>query len=177
MKREIRILGLDDGPYSKKDKEAHVVGVIYRGGLFPDGFLGFKVEIDGKDATEKLIKVINKSKHKEQLQYIVLKGITIAGFNYVDIQEVYNKTSIPILVVMREKPNMKKFTAAFKKVNPSGLEAIENAGKIEKIKGLYIQKVGVSTKEVKEILDMTCIHSNIPEPLRVAQIIASGTKD
>lgn len=178
MKREIRILGLDDTAYSKKDKSVLVVGVIYRGGSYIDGLLTFNVKKDGSDATEKLINILEKTRHKGQLQYIMIKGITLAGFNFFDIKEIYERTGVPVVVVMRKKPNMKKFIHAFEKINPLGIEAVENAGKIQKInvkgKKLFVQKAGLDSKDAKEILEITCLHSNIPEPLRVSHLIASG---
>lgn len=178
MKNEIRILGLDDASYSKEDKKVLVVGVIYRGGSYIDGLLAFSVKKDGSDATEKLIEAINKSKHKAQLQYIMVKGITLAGFNFFDIKEIYEKTKMPVIVVMRRKPNMKKFIFTFEKINPIGINAIKNAGRIEEIiinrKKIYVQRIGLEIEDLKKILEITCLHANIPEPLRVSHIIATG---
>jgi len=87
VKEEIRILGIDDGPFTKDDKEVIVIGVVYRGGEFIDGLLRTFVEIDGLDATEKLAKMINSSRHKQQLKVIMLDGITLGGFNIVDVKK------------------------------------------------------------------------------------------
>ena len=66
IKSEIRIVGFDDGPFTPRSKgNAIVVGVVYRGGNFLDGILKTEVEIDGLNATETLVDVVNKTKHKE----------------------------------------------------------------------------------------------------------------
>jgi hypothetical protein len=178
MKHEIRILALDDASYSKEDKKVFVVGVVYRGGSYIDGLLTFSVRKDGSDATEKLVKILGKTRHKGQLQYIMIKGITLAGFNFFDIKEIYERTGKPVIVVMRKRPNMKRFIRAFENINPVGIEAVENAGEIRKVnvkgKKLFVQKAGLNNKDVKKILEITCLHSNIPEPLRVSHLIASG---
>ena len=63
LKPEIRILGIDDSPFSKTDGTALVVGVIFRGGNFLDGVLSCRVAVDGNDATEKLTGMIRGSRH------------------------------------------------------------------------------------------------------------------
>ncbi len=178
IKREIRILGIDDGPFSMRDRQVLCVGTIYRGGNYIDGLLSFKIKKDGKDATEKIIKAVNKTRHKEQLQLIMIDGITLAGFNLVDIQKLNKKTKLPVIVVMRKKPEMKKFLEALIKINKKGEDIIKKAGKIYEVeineKKIYVQLAGISLEEAKIILKTTSLHSAIPEPLRVAHIIASG---
>jgi len=86
FKPEIRILGFDDSPFNSDDKTVAVIGVIYRGGNFLDGILKTDVEVDGLDAGEKLIQLINSTRHKQQLKVLMLDGITLGGFNIIDIK-------------------------------------------------------------------------------------------
>ena len=178
IKREARILGIDDAPFSRQDKKVLIVAVIYRGGSYIDGLLSFYIENDGKDATDKIIKAVNKTKHKQQLQYMMLDGITLAGFNVIDINKIYRKTKLPVIVTMRKFPEMRKFLKALSKLDKSRVKLIKKAGKIKKVKikenNLYIQTAGISVQEAKKLLQISCTHSAIPEPLRVAHLIASG---
>ena len=108
IKQEIRIVGFDDAPFIPRSKgKVPVIGVVFRGGSFLDGVLRTDVTIDGMDATQILIDVINRSKHKQQLRAIMLKGITVGGFNMIDIAELNEKTGLPIIVVNRKMPNLK----------------------------------------------------------------------
>ncbi|MBI2656199.1 DUF99 family protein, partial [Candidatus Woesearchaeota archaeon] len=69
VKKEIRVIGIDDSPFNKfNDKKVLVVGVVMRGGSWVDGILSTKVDVDGSDSTKKLIGMINKCKFKPQLQ-------------------------------------------------------------------------------------------------------------
>jgi len=182
VKKEIRIIGFDDGPFIPKSKgKVPVVGVIYRGGNYLDGILKTEVKIDGIDSTKKLIDIINSSRHKEQLRIIILDGITVGGFNLIDIKKLNKKTNLPVLVINRKKPEITKFKNALKnfKNYKKRLEIMENAGetkvlKIEKHKNLYYQCIGLDKNEIEKIIKMSCIHSLIPEPLRVAHLIASA---
>jgi len=180
IKKEIRILAWDDGPFEFKSKGKDIlVGVIFRGGQFLDGLLKTEVEIDGEDATEKIIEKILKTKHKD-LRVVMLDGITFAGFNTVDIKEVYEKTKLPVIVINRKKPNFEKFTETLKNLpNPEKrLKAVENAGPVYwigiKNKRICFQFYGIEKKDVEEIIKTTSTMSLIPEPLRVAHLIANG---
>ena len=54
---------------------------------------------------------------------------------------------------------------------------IEKAGEVYRIGKIYIQLAGVKLQDAKEILRISCTRSFIPEPIRIAHIIASGIID
>lgn len=177
IKREIRILGIDDSPFRKfEDKKILVIGTIYRGGEFMDGLISTYADVDGTDATEKIAEMVGKTKHRPQLQAIMLKGIAVGGFNVIDINELSKKTGMPVIVVMKDKPNFEKIANALKNFKDGNerLDLMRKAGKITKAGKLYVQQAGISAREISQILKITCTHSNIPEPIRVAHLIASG---
>lgn len=181
FKSEIRILGFDDGAFvPKTDAKVPVIGVIFRGGKFLDGALKTEVEVDGMDATEKMINLINSTRHKQQLKVIMLDGITVAGFNIIDIKKLHEKTRLPIIVVNRKIPNLKKVKNALKNFDDfkERWKVVKNAGKIKecrvKDKKVYYQSIGLNDEDTKEIISLSSTRSFIPEPLRVAHIIATA---
>jgi endonuclease V-like protein UPF0215 family len=175
-KKEIRVLGIDDAPFDKfKKGNVLVVGTLFRGGSFIDGVLSTKVKIDGNDSTLKLIKMINKSKFKPQLQCIILDGIAFGGFNIIDIQNLNKKTGIPVMVVIRRMPDFKKIEATLKKLKKSSkYKLIEKAGQVHEVGKIYIQIAGLTLEKAKQILKITCTRSLLPEPIRAAHLIAAG---
>ena len=176
LKKEIRVIGIDDSPFNKFDNSnVLVVGVIFRGGSFLDGILSTKVRVDGSNATKKLIEMINKCKFRPQLQCIFLDGIALGGFNVVDIAELNKKTNLPVIVVIRHKPDIKTIKKTLIRINKKNkISLIEKAGKPIKINNIYAQLKGISKEKAKKILDIVCTRSHIPEPIRVAHLIASG---
>lgn len=176
MKEEIRILGIDDSPFEKFKKGNNVViGVLFRGGHFMDGIMTTKIKVDGDDSTNKLIGMIKKSKFKNQIRCIVLNGIAMAGFNVINIDKLNKKTKIPVIIVIRDYPDFEKIFGALKKIKKENkIKLIKKAGDVIKVGKIYIQLAGLSLDEAKEILKISCTHSHIPEPLRVAHLIAAG---
>ena len=69
MKKEIRILGIDDSAFQKHvKKDILIIGTVFRGGQFLDGLVSTKIRVDGNNATKKITQMIEKSKFKPQLQ-------------------------------------------------------------------------------------------------------------
>ena len=152
IKKEIRILGIDDSYFEKNQEKVLVIGVIFRGGLFIDGLLSTYVEVDGLDATEKLITMINNSRHKKQLKVIMLDGITLAGFNLVDIKELNKKTGLPIIVINRKLPDLKKVEIALKSFTDyeKRIKIVENAGSLKKFKKNLLPICGVKRRNCRK---------------------------
>lgn len=181
LKNEIRIVGFDDAAFLSKTKAlVPVIGLIYRGGKFPDGALRTDVEIDGTDATEKIIKIVNSSRHKQQLRVIMFDGITLAGFNVLDIKKIQEKTGLPVIVINRKLPNLENVKKALKRFDDfeQRWKCIQNAGELKacKVRGgkVFYQAIGLSDEEAEEIINLSSTRSYIPEPLRVAHIIATA---
>jgi len=176
FKPEIRIIAWDDCSFRYRTKKVLLVGAIYRGGSFMDGLLSTQITKDGLDATKKIIEAVNKSRHYDQLSVIMLDGITFGGFNVVDVKHLAKQTKMPVIVIMRKKPDMKKFLDALKKFPGFARRKmiVKRAGKIHEYKNIFYQKYGISGRDCEQILRITCIRSNIPEPIRVAHLIASG---
>lgn len=177
MKDEIRVLGVDDGYFLKRGKgRVLVVGAVLRGGGELEGVLSCHIKKDGRDATDSLVRMVNASKHKRQLRYIIVNGTTLAGFNVLDITELHKKTRLPVLSVLRKKPNLDKVSRALNhfRDKKERLAIIQKAGEISRYRRLWFQTAGLSLSQAKELIDKTLRKSNIPEPVRIAHIIASG---
>jgi len=183
VKPEIRVLGIDDGVFTPHSNElVDVVGIVYRGGYWLDGFMHTEVRVDGLDATEKLAEMITSSPHYSQVRVIMLNGVTLAGFNIVDIEELCQRVKLPVIAVTRDKPNFDDIKKALQNLSHSKerWRAIEKAGKMIKVhtrngeEPIYVHVAGLSEEDAKRILKSTSTRSNVPEALRVAHIIASG---
>jgi len=180
IKKEIRILGIDDSNFTREDRDVLVVGALLRGGYWIDGVLSTHVQRDGLDATEKIINMILKTRYKD-LRAIMLKGVTIAGFNLIDIEKLNQDTGLPVVVVMRKMPDIDSIEKALTNLDylEKRVEIIRKAGEIYKgtvqeKSDIFFQFKGIEEGDARELIRISSMHSNIPEPLRVAHIIATG---
>jgi endonuclease V-like protein UPF0215 family len=181
IKPEIRVLGVDDGKFvPHTEGSAIVVGVVFKGGGSIDGVMHTHVAIDGFDATDQIAIMINSSPHCKQLRLIMLNGITFAGFNIVDIKKLHCAIVLPVIALTDDKPDLTSIHNALKNLSKSEerWNKVAEAGEIHEVtcrgKKLYMVISGVSLSDAREIVVLTSTRSCIPEPLRVAHLIASG---
>ncbi len=183
IKKEIRILGIDDAPFDiRNDRKTMLIGTIFRGGEWIDGILRAEVRVDGRDATDTVIRMVNECKFKD-IRVIMLDGLGFAGFNLVDIKQVFEETGLPIIIVVRKMPDLNKIKKAIKHLTHAEFynACIKKAGiprRVETKKGryIYIQFHGLNFGDAASIVKLSSTRSLIPEPIRVAHLIASGIK-
>lgn len=180
IKDEIRILGLDDGPFKRGDEKTLLVGTIFRGGSFLDGVVSTEVEVDGLDATEKVVQLITKCKFRD-LRVVMLDGLGFGGFNLVDIKRVCDEAGLPVIAVVRDFPDFGEIDKALDNLDDKRkrLEIIKNAGEPRRVetrrgKFIFMQHNGINEDDAEEIVKLSSTRSLIPEPIRVAHLIAQG---
>jgi endonuclease V-like protein UPF0215 family len=173
MKQGIRALGVDDSPFVRTQKRVLVVGAIYRDDVL-EGVLSTHVERDGFDATENIAAMVKKSKFCRQLHAVFLNGIMLAGFNVVDIKRLSNALRIPVIAVVRRKPDMDAVKKALSNLPGYGrkLHLLEND--VRKFGSTYLQTAGAPHERAHALAAHFSTHGNIPEPLRIAHMIAGG---
>ena len=180
MKKEIRILGIDDAPFSFDQKNDIVIGVITRGNSYVEAILSTKVEIDGSDATMKVIEMVNKTKYKQQLKAILIDGVALGGFNIVDIEKLYQSTGIPVITVTRNKPDFDSIKKALRNHFQDWEKRFDLmcAGKLEEIQTgfnpVWVKYAGLDLKGAGRIVKLNILRGALPESIRLAHLIARG---
>lgn len=179
-KPEMRILGVDDSPLVAR--EVLVVGAVLRGGGWLDGLLSTRIEKDGLDATEQIGRMISESRNRGQLRVVMLNGVTFGGFNVVDLERLSRETGLPAIAVMRRRPDMEGIARALTHLSDPErrYEAMTRAGPVREVRTqwrgspVYFQCKGIEEEDAARLIVDTAVHSRLPEPLRVAHIIATG---
>lgn len=182
VKSQIRVVGFDDGTFSfssKLNRERTIlIGVVMKGSQEVVGVLSRWITVDGTDATDAMIDAVNSSRFKD-LRVILLKGITYGGFNVIDIERLHAETGLPVVVVVRKRPDMGAMENALRKHFSDAEERIELLRKapplVEILQGkLYIQAIGVDERTAGEIVRVATKTGLTPEALRLAHIVASA---
>ncbi|ASJ10535.1 hypothetical protein A3L12_04090 [Thermococcus sp. P6] len=182
VKPEIRTVGFDDGTFSFSSKlrgeKTILIGVVMKGSREVVGVLSRWITVDGRDATDRIIEAVKYSRFRD-LRVILLKGITYAGFNVVDLERLHSETGLPVVVVVRKRPNIGAMERALRKHFRDAGERIALLKKAPPLiellpERLYIQAVGIETGKASEVVRTTTRTGLIPEPLRLAHMIASA---
>jgi len=169
------ILGIDDGPVEKGSRcEVRVVGVMMEGADLVEGVALTSFPVDGPDATPFLAGWVAGLRFRPALQGIVLGGITIAGLGVVDIELLSERLGLPVLVVNRRDPVNHRLNDA---LNAAGLtdrcdivERTPAAFAVEE--GLFLSHAGTERADAVSLVRATLRKSSLPEPLRLAHLIA-----
>ena len=177
------MLGIDDGGFIPRTKgTVDVVGVVYRGGQWFEGVMKTEITLDGLDATEKIADMVKNSPFSGEIRIIVLDGVTFAGFNVVDINELSHRVNLPVISVVRQKPDFDDIRKALRNLPDSEVrwQSMENAGQLFEVETkqgktpVYMHTAGILAEDAEKVMKVTSTRSLIPEALRVAHIIASG---
>ena len=174
--RRIRVVGVDDGPFVRgQRKNVAVFGAVCSGTRF-EGLLTTQVRPDGFNATARLIEMISNSKFNDQLHAVLLDGITLGGFNVIDMDALCEALGYPVIAVMRKSPDFDAVYRVVEKLpNPRRRRRqMAAAGPVHEGDRVFFQAKGADPSVVAAILKRLTDVGNVPEPLRVAHLIGSG---
>jgi endonuclease V-like protein UPF0215 family len=176
-RRWSHVIGVDDAPFPRDHRgDVLVVGVAVSGSRV-DGVLSTRVRRDGANATEALAEMIRGSQFFAHLHGVLLQGIALAGFNVVDIHRLHAALGKPVLVMARRAPDMAAIRRALLGRVRGGAakwKLIEKAGPMEPAGRVFVQRAGLDLDEAAAVLATFGQAGNVPEPLRLAHLIAGG---
>ena len=178
-KQYSNVIGFDDAPFSRDQAgNVKIIGTIYARNQL-NGILMGEVTKDGSDAAKRLIRLIIKSKFAESIQLVMLQGIAMAGFNVVDVCAVHEQIGVPVLVVSRKVPDMNAIKAALMNIRGGQRKwaLIEKLGPMKPVEKVFVQCVGLTVKQAAAVVKEFTVTGNVPEPLRVAHLIAGAVVD
>ncbi|MEM0359926.1 MAG: DUF99 family protein [Candidatus Diapherotrites archaeon] len=176
-KQFTRAIGIDDGHFTPKRKgKTKLVFVLLRSDNRIEGILSADITVDGSDSTKTIIETLSNSCFLEQARCIFLEGINFAGFNIADAQAISKKTGLPVIIVFRKKPDIEGIKKALKKFSDSMEKTalLEKAGEIFCTQKIFFQCHGIRAEQAMEMIKKFTLHSNFPEPVRIAHLVASS---
>ncbi len=177
-KKGIRVLGISESFIKRKTKKSILAGVVMRADGIIDGFCLSSTTVGGMDATKSIISLYESTKRKD-INAIFLNGCVISWFNIVDLNEVYRKLELPLICATYEVSKgldnyLKEY---FKKDWKKRYEIYLKNGAREEItlqtgKTIFARILGLEKKQAKRLLDRFTFHGAIPEPLKIARLLA-----
>jgi endonuclease V-like protein UPF0215 family len=195
VKKKVVVLAIDDGPHLREDLYHNgpkcriripLVGVVCKGlQLIHVGKTD--VEVDGLDSTEKIIELYQRCPFKLEIRLIMIDSPTVAAFNIVDPFRIHQETGVPVLLLPDSRPRG-SIVDVYSKVFPdrnSQIEILQNLPPLDQleleihsdpnIKGsIYFHVIGAKKEDIAPVLIHLAEYSLVPEPLRLAHLLASG---
>jgi len=180
LKAHLRVLGIDDSPFAFSGDRVRVVGVLMRVPDYVEGVMLTECTVDGTDADQALVGLINRSRFKEQIRLAIVDGAALGGFNVVDISKVHDQTGLAVATVTREPPDFGSMEQALRKHFDdweSRLKVIKRHPLFRVSTGhkpLYASVAGMDENSAKGLIQASVVRGAVPEPVRIAHLIASA---
>jgi len=178
-KTGVRVLGVSES-FKKNEKNSLAVGLVMRGDFRIDGFGICRPTIGGRDSTESLLNMF-KRLNRQDIRAWMLGGSLISWFNVVDIVELNNVTGIPVVcVTYHPSEGVEKYLKEYFPDDwQSRFETLEKAGvrtpvNLDTGHEAFLTTAGVGTQSAKRLLDSFTLDGRIPEPIRVARLVAAA---
>ncbi|TFH01882.1 MAG: DUF99 family protein [Nitrosopumilus sp.] len=178
-KKGLRGLAIAES-FRPKSKKSILSGIVMRGDFVIDGFVFGGATLDGDDATNIILQMYDDLKRSD-INYIIISGLIISLYNIIDIKKIHKSLKIPIIGVTYHDSN--GIEDSIKHHFPDSYNVkIKNYQKLgirKKItlntsSDVFVRYEGCTLKEVDYLLNTLTLHGSIPEPLRVAQLLAKS---
>lgn len=175
------MLAVDDGPFRFGDRTSLLVGLVVRGKGYLEAVLSGEATVDGTDGTDAVVGLVEGCSQRPQLKAVLLDGLTVAGFNVVDIEALNEGTGVPVLTVVDKVPDPASIRRALEARFPDwerrlALITAPETHAVELPDGatLTCHVAGMTADEARELLRVTTLRGHLPEAMRMADLVASG---
>ena len=165
--------------FSQDSKKSVLSGIVMSTDLVIDGFVMGHSTVGGDDATDAILSMYEKL-DRADISFLLISGIIISSYNMIDVKKISEKTGLPVIAITHDESDgiedaiKHHFPDSYK----SKLAEYSKLGSREKITlhtshNLYIRNEGCTVLEAKQLLDKVTSQGSIPEPLRIAQLLAN----
>ena len=165
--------------FSQNSKKSVLSGIVMSTDLVIDGFVMGHSTVGGDDATDVIVSMYEEL-GRSDVSFLLISGIIISLYNMIDVKRISEKTGLPVIAITLDESDgiedaiKHHFPDSYK----SKIAEYSKLGSREKITlhtshNLYIRNEGCTVLEAKQILDKITSQGSIPEPLRIAQLLAN----
>ncbi|MGQ4871544.1 MAG: DUF99 family protein [Candidatus Thorarchaeota archaeon] len=180
-KTGVRILGVSES-FDRGDEFSILAGVVMRGDLRIDGYALCTPKVGGLDATDQLVAMFRRL-GRDDVRIWLLNGSVISWFNVVDMGDLWERTGCPVVCVSYEQSaGIESYLKEYFPEDWRDRQAvIDRNGPRHKIRlktgfTVFVNTAGVSPEDAAVLLNRFTIDGRVPEPLRVARILAAAVR-
>jgi endonuclease V-like protein UPF0215 family len=177
-KKGIRALGISESFVKHVSKYSVLAGVVIRADLIVDGFSFAKTTVGGMDATDSVLRLY-KGLVRKDINVLLLNGCVISWYNVIDLNRVSEELDLPLICVTYEESS--GIESYFKEYFPNDWQDrvkiyYENGSREPLVlhtgHKIFVRSFKINKKDTENILNKFTLNGAIPEPLRIARLLA-----
>ncbi len=124
--------------------------------------------------------IVMEKLDRSDVSFLLISGIIISLYNMIDVKRISEKIGLPVIAITHDESD--GIEDAIKHHFPDSykpkLAEYSKLGSREKIAlhtshNLYIRNEGCTVLEAKQLLNKITTQGSVPEPLRIAQLLAN----
>jgi endonuclease V-like protein UPF0215 family len=176
-KRGLRALGIAESFTGRATST--MAGVVMRKDLRIDGVAIASLTVGGMDATGAVLGII-ASLGRRDINVIMVSGSVVAWYNVLDPDAISEESGLPLIVVTYEDSGgLEEDIIHHFPGDEARLQAYQNLGeRVPVLLGegarVFIRTAGLSAEDAARILRDFTRDGKVPEPVRVARLVARG---
>ena len=148
-----------------------------RSDLVIDGFVLGTATVGGDDATGRVVRMV-RGLRRNDINLIILSGSIISMYNIIEVDSVSKRSGLPVICLTYnesrgiERAIKHHFTDSGKKLASYRSLGDRHRVKLRSGYRVYVRASGVTDREAEEALNLFTLQGSIPEPVRVAKLLA-----
>ncbi len=173
----LRVLGIAES-FRRNLPRSRLSGVVMRGDLRIDGVATTNITVGGDDATDGILRIFRRLDRLD-INALLLNGDVISWFNIVDPLLLWKELGLPVISLSYEEspaglegyireyfPDPDEKLIRYRKLGPRQTMRLRTGYEV------YLRATGASADEARALLNRFTMDGRVPEPLRVARLIA-----
>lgn len=149
-----------------------------RGDLVVDGVEYGQTEVGGDDATSSIARLHSKLRRND-INVMLVSGCILSLYNIVDVDRLSQRTRLPVVCLTYKETSgiESSIRRRFPLEAERKLKAYRALGERKRLKlgsghSVFARMSGISLPEAKAVVDLFTHQGSIPEPIRVAKLLA-----
>ncbi len=173
----IRALGVAES-FRQGQKRSVIAGVVMRSDFVVDGVALGWTAVGGNDATASIAALFRRFRRND-VNLVMVSGAILSLYNIIDVDALSAKTKLPVIcLTYKETAGIE---GSIRRHFPEGagakLAAYRKLGKRTGVRlrtghRVFVRVSGIDREEVRPVLDTFTLQGSVPEPVRVAKLLA-----
>ncbi len=173
----IRALGVAES-FREGSKSSVLAGVVMRRDMVVDGVAIGRTSVGGDDATSSIVALYRRLRRND-VNLVMVSGAVLSLYNIVDVDGLSRRVRVPVVCLTYKET--RGIEDAIRRHFPGSSEeklaAYRALGARKRVRlasghDVFVRTAGVGDAEAASVLDAFSLQGSVPEPVRVARLLA-----